>query len=41
MTVAAIFDAYLATVDLPRGVELMRRVGVEPERRVVEVLEFG
>jgi quinol monooxygenase YgiN len=34
-------DAYLATTDVPRGVELMRKVGVEPEWRVVEVLELG
>jgi Tfp pilus assembly protein PilN len=35
------FDAYLATVDVPRGVELMRGVGVEPEWRVVDVLELA
>ena len=34
-------DAYLATADVPRGVELMRKVGVEPELRVVDVLELG
>jgi hypothetical protein len=34
-------DAYLATVDVPRGVELMRKVGVEPAWRVVDVLELG
>lgn len=34
-------DAYLATADVPRGVELMRKVGCEPEWRVVEVLDFG
>jgi len=34
-------DAYLATTDVPRGVELMRKVGVEPRWRVVEVLELG
>jgi len=34
-------DAYLATVDVPRGVELMRKVGVEPKWRVVEVLDLG
>jgi hypothetical protein len=34
-------DAYLATVEVPRGVELMRKVGVEPEWRVVEALELG
>jgi hypothetical protein len=35
------FDAYLATVDVPRGVELMRKVGVEPAWRVVDVLDLG
>jgi len=35
------FDAYLETVDVPRGVELMRKVGVEPDWRVVDVLELG
>jgi quinol monooxygenase YgiN len=34
-------DAYLATTDVPRGTELMRKVGVEPELRVVDVLELG
>ena len=33
--------AYLATADVPRGVELMRKVGVEPAWRVVDVLELG
>jgi hypothetical protein len=37
----ATFDSYLATVDVPRGTELMRKVGVEPELRIVEVLELG
>jgi hypothetical protein len=37
----ATLDAYLATVDVPRGVELMRKVGIEPAWRVVDVLEFG
>jgi hypothetical protein len=37
----ATFDAYMATVDVPRGVELMRKVGIEPAWRVVDVLEFG
>jgi len=27
-------------VDVPRGVELMRKVGVEPEWRVIDVLEL-
>jgi quinol monooxygenase YgiN len=34
-------DAYLATGAVPRGTELMRKVGVEPEMRVVDVLELG
>lgn len=34
-------EAYLATADVPRGTELMRKVGVEPEMRVVEVLDLG
>ena len=34
-------DRYLATATVPRGTELMRKVGVEPEVRIVEVLELG
>ena len=34
-------EAYLATADVPRGTELMRKVGVEPELRIVDVLDFG
>ena len=34
-------DSYLATGAVPRGTELMRKVGVEPEMRVVDVLELG
>jgi quinol monooxygenase YgiN len=34
-------DTYLATADVPRGTELMRKVGVEPEMRVVDVLDLG
>jgi quinol monooxygenase YgiN len=37
----ATLEAYLATTDVPRGRELMRKVGVEPEMHVVEVLELG
>jgi quinol monooxygenase YgiN len=37
----AAFDAYLETVDVPRGVELMRKVGVDPAWRVVDVLDLG
>jgi hypothetical protein len=34
-------EDYLARVPVPRGTELMRRVGVEPEVRFVDVLELG
>lgn len=34
-------DRYLSTVPVPRGTELMRRVGVEPELSIVDVLECG
>jgi hypothetical protein len=34
-------EAYLATGAVPRGTELMRKVGVEPEMRVADVLELG
>ena len=32
---------YLDSGAVPRGTELMRKVGVEPELRVVDVLELG
>ena len=35
------FDRYLETAEVPRGTELMRKVGVEPELRIVDVLELG
>jgi hypothetical protein len=34
-------EAYLAEAPVPRGTELMRKVGVEPELRVADVLELG
>ncbi len=34
-------DSYLATTEVPRGRELMRKVGVEPTMRVVDVLEHA
>jgi quinol monooxygenase YgiN len=34
-------EDYLATAAVPRGTELMRKVGVEPELRIVDVLDFG
>jgi quinol monooxygenase YgiN len=37
----ATLEAYLAKADVPRGVELMRKVGVEPAWRIVDVLELG
>jgi hypothetical protein len=35
------FERYVASVPAPRGVELMRQVGVEPTARVVDVLQSG
>ena len=34
-------DRYLEETPVPRGMELMRKVGVEPSMRIVEVLELG
>ena len=34
-------EQYLATAEVPRGTELMRKVGVEPELTIVDVLDFG
>jgi hypothetical protein len=34
-------EAYLATGAVPPDTELMRKVGAEPEMRVVDVLELG
>ena len=34
-------DRYLSTTPVPRGTELMRKVGAEPVVRFVEVLECG
>jgi hypothetical protein len=34
-------EGYLATTSVPRGTELMRKVGAEPSFRVVDVLELG
>ena len=34
-------DRYLAEADVPRGTELMRKVGLEPEVRILDVLELG
>jgi hypothetical protein len=32
---------YLAEAEVPRGTELMRKVGVEPAVRIFDVLELG
>jgi hypothetical protein len=37
----AALERYLETAEVPRGTELMRKVGVEPEMRIVDVLELG
>jgi hypothetical protein len=34
-------DRYLSSARVPRGTELMRKVGVEPEVTIVDVLELG
>ena len=34
-------ERYLEETPVPRGMELMRKVGVEPSMRIVEVLELG
>jgi len=36
-----VLDAYLAETDVPRGLELMRKVGVEPRMTIVDVLEHA
>jgi len=38
---AATLDAYLAVEPVPRGTELMRKVGLEPEVRRFDVLVIG
>jgi len=34
-------ERYLAEAEVPRGTELMRKVGAEPTMRVVDVLDVG
>ena len=34
-------EHYLATAPVPRGTELMRKVGAEPTVKIVDVLELG
>lgn len=36
-----VLDAYLAETDVSRGLELMRKVGVEPRMTIVDVLEHA
>jgi hypothetical protein len=38
---AATLDAYLATGVVPRGTELMRKIGLEPAVRRFDILELG
>jgi hypothetical protein len=38
---AETLDRYLAEADVPRGVELMRKVGLEPDVRRFDVLDLG
>ena len=37
----AALERYLATADVPRGEELMRKVGAEPAMSIVDVLEHA
>ena len=34
-------EQYVADTEVPRGRELMRKVGVEPTMSIFDVLEFG
>lgn len=34
-------DRYLSETPVPRGMELMRKVGAEPTMRIVDCLDFG
>ena len=34
-------DHYLSQAPVPRGTELMRKIGVEPEVRTFDILELG
>jgi hypothetical protein len=38
---AETLDRYLAEAEVPRGVELMRKIGLEPEIRRFDVLDLG
>ena len=37
----AVLEAYLAETAVPRGLELMRKVGAEPSMTIVDVLEHA
>jgi hypothetical protein len=34
-------DRYLSEAEVPRGTELMRKIGLEPEVKTFDVLELG
>lgn len=34
-------ESYLAVASVPRGVELMRKIGLEPEVTTFDILELG
>lgn len=38
---AETLDRYLAEAPVPRGTELMRKIGLEPEVRRLDILEIG
>ena len=38
---AETLERYLAEADVPRGVELMRKIGLEPQVRRFDVLDLG
>ena len=38
---AGTLDRYLAEAEVPRGTELMRKIGLEPEVRRFDVLDLG
>ena len=38
---AETLDRYLAEAEVPRGVELMRKIGLEPDIRRFDVLDLG
>jgi hypothetical protein len=38
---AETLDSYLAGAEVPRGTELMRKIGLEPEVRRFDVLDLG